>query len=220
MPRWRGHTGRLPMGQQTSAVSRGRTSGVWWPAVSLRLPRSLSCGQSIRAEGICLAYATLTHQPGEILPNLVWHSVLQFAARYVRWYIRLFWSNANPARATELSAAKRAGRRGWRNSGARADTSETSATWTEAPAETETIAETSAAASVIACGPFDLGQCIMKGRPASEGRSWTGSASPAASIAAWWSEPVPGREFHPLKSGAFSRRTLSPTTWVRALVSP
>jgi len=26
-----------------------------------------------------------------------------------------------------------------------------------------------------------------------------------------WSEPVPGRELHPLKSSAFSRRTLSPT---------
>src|ERR1039457_5087054 len=28
-------------------------------------------------------------------------------------------------------------------------------------------------------------------------------ASAAASIATWWSEPVPGREFHPLKSSAF-----------------
>src|SRR5947208_7778918 len=27
--------------------------------------------------------------------------------------------------------------------------------------------------------------------------------SPAASIATGWSEPVPGREFHPLKSSAF-----------------
>jgi hypothetical protein len=37
-------------------------------------------------------------------------------------------------------------------------------------------------------------------------------ASAAASIAAGWSEPVPGRELHPLKSSAFSRRTFSPTT--------
>jgi len=36
-------------------------------------------------------------------------------------------------------------------------------------------------------------------------------ASAAASIATGWSEPVPGREFHLLKSSAFSRRTLSPT---------
>ena len=27
-----------------------------------------------------------------------------------------------------------------------------------------------------------------------------------------WSEPVPGRELHPLKSSAFSRRTVSPTS--------
>ena len=37
-------------------------------------------------------------------------------------------------------------------------------------------------------------------------------ASAAASIATGWSEPVPGREFHPLKSSAFSRRTITPTT--------
>jgi hypothetical protein len=37
-------------------------------------------------------------------------------------------------------------------------------------------------------------------------------ASTAASIATGWSEPVPGRELHPLKSSAFSRRTVSPTT--------
>src|ERR1039457_53142 len=36
-------------------------------------------------------------------------------------------------------------------------------------------------------------------------------ASAAASIATGWSEPVPGREFHPLKSSAFSRRTVTPT---------
>ena len=36
-------------------------------------------------------------------------------------------------------------------------------------------------------------------------------ASAAASIAAGWSEPVPGRELHPLDSSAFARRTLSPT---------
>ena len=32
-------------------------------------------------------------------------------------------------------------------------------------------------------------------------------ASAAASIATGWGKPVPGREFHPLKSSAFSRRT-------------
>jgi len=32
-------------------------------------------------------------------------------------------------------------------------------------------------------------------------------ASAAVSIATGWSEPVPGRELHPLKSSAFSRRT-------------
>ena len=36
-------------------------------------------------------------------------------------------------------------------------------------------------------------------------------ASAAASVATGWSETVPGREFHPLKSSAFSRRTLSST---------
>jgi hypothetical protein len=36
-------------------------------------------------------------------------------------------------------------------------------------------------------------------------------ASAAASIATGWSEPVPGRDMHPLKSSAFSRRTFSPT---------
>jgi hypothetical protein len=34
-------------------------------------------------------------------------------------------------------------------------------------------------------------------------------ASAAASIATGWSEPVPGRELHPLKSSAFSRRTVT-----------
>jgi len=36
-------------------------------------------------------------------------------------------------------------------------------------------------------------------------------ASAAVSIATGWNEPVPGREFHPLKSSAFSRRTVAPT---------
>src|ERR1700687_4507978 len=36
-------------------------------------------------------------------------------------------------------------------------------------------------------------------------------ASAAASIATGWSEPVPGRELHPLKSRRLSRRTLSTT---------
>ena len=36
-------------------------------------------------------------------------------------------------------------------------------------------------------------------------------ASTAASIATGLSEPVPGRELHPLKSSAFSRRTVTPT---------
>ena len=34
-------------------------------------------------------------------------------------------------------------------------------------------------------------------------------ASVAVSIATGWSEPVPGRELHPLKSSAFSRRTVT-----------
>jgi hypothetical protein len=34
-------------------------------------------------------------------------------------------------------------------------------------------------------------------------------ASAAVSIATGWSEPAPGRELHPLKSSAFSRRTFS-----------
>src|SRR5215813_9983119 len=40
-------------------------------------------------------------------------------------------------------------------------------------------------------------------------------ASAVVSVATGWSEPVPGRELHPLKSSAFSRRTcngdVSPT---------
>jgi hypothetical protein len=36
-------------------------------------------------------------------------------------------------------------------------------------------------------------------------------ASATASIATGWSEPVPGRELHPLKSSAFSRRTITST---------
>ncbi|HEV2400813.1 MAG TPA: hypothetical protein VGS27_28015, partial [Candidatus Sulfotelmatobacter sp.] len=34
-------------------------------------------------------------------------------------------------------------------------------------------------------------------------------ASAVVSIATGWSEPVPGREFHPLKSSTFSRRTVT-----------
>jgi hypothetical protein len=37
-------------------------------------------------------------------------------------------------------------------------------------------------------------------------------ASAAVSIATEWSEPVPERESHPLKSSAFSRRTITSTT--------
>ena len=44
-------------------------------------------------------------------------------------------------------------------------------------------------------------------------------ASAAASIATGWSEPVPGRELHPLKSSAFSRRTVTPTDPVRMKIS-
>jgi hypothetical protein len=36
-------------------------------------------------------------------------------------------------------------------------------------------------------------------------------ASTDASIATGWNEPVAGRELHPLKSSAFSRRTVTPT---------
>jgi len=35
-------------------------------------------------------------------------------------------------------------------------------------------------------------------------------ASAIVSIATGWNEPVPGRELHPLKSSAFSRRTVTP----------
>jgi hypothetical protein len=45
-------------------------------------------------------------------------------------------------------------------------------------------------------------------------------ASAAVSIATGWSEPVPGREFHPLKSSAFSRRTVSPTSWATRRAVP
>ena len=48
-------------------------------------------------------------------------------------------------------------------------------------------------------------------------------ASAAASIATGWSEPVPGREFHPRKSSAFSRRTISSTmasSLLSQIVSP
>ena len=37
----------------------------------------------------------------------------------------------------------------------------------------------------------------------------------AVSIVTGWSEPVPGRELHPLKSSAFSRRTVTSTTCPR-----
>jgi len=43
----------------------------------------------------------------------------------------------------------------------------------------------------------------MKERPASARSKLDGSASAAASIPTGWSEPVPGRELHPLKSSAF-----------------
>ncbi|MFY9845763.1 MAG: hypothetical protein WAK23_21880, partial [Terriglobales bacterium] len=38
-------------------------------------------------------------------------------------------------------------------------------------------------------------------------------ASAAVSIATGWNEPVPGRELHPLKSSAFSRRTITATVY-------
>jgi len=41
-------------------------------------------------------------------------------------------------------------------------------------------------------------------------------ASAAASIATGWSEPVPGREFHPLKSNAFHGALLRQLTCIRA----
>jgi hypothetical protein len=44
--------------------------------------------------------------------------------------------------------------------------------------------------------------------------------SAAASIATGWSEPVPGRELHPLKSSAFSRRTFSTTERLRYTPKP
>jgi len=42
-------------------------------------------------------------------------------------------------------------------------------------------------------------------------------ASAAASIATGWSEPVPGREFHPLKSSAFHGALLRQLRWRRFL---
>ena len=49
-------------------------------------------------------------------------------------------------------------------------------------------------------------------------------ASAAASIATGWNEPVPGRELHPLKSSAFSRRTVTPTImalcWHSVTIAP
>jgi hypothetical protein len=41
-------------------------------------------------------------------------------------------------------------------------------------------------------------------------------ASAAVSIVTGWSEPAPGRELHPPKSSAFSRRTFSPTILIPA----
>jgi hypothetical protein len=46
----------------------------------------------------------------------------------------------------------------------------------------------------------------MKKRPASERRIWM------AASATGWSEPVPGRDFHPQSSSAFPRRTVTTTT--------
>ena len=40
----------------------------------------------------------------------------------------------------------------------------------------------------------------------------------AASIATGWSEPVPGREFHPLKSKRLSRRTVTPNNKRREML--
>src|ERR1035441_2254970 len=47
-------------------------------------------------------------------------------------------------------------------------------------------------------------------------RNWW-DASAAVSIATGWSDPVPGRELHPLKSSAFSRRTFATTNRARTL---
>jgi hypothetical protein len=43
-------------------------------------------------------------------------------------------------------------------------------------------------------------------------------ASTIVSIATGWSESVPGRELHPLKSSAFSRRTVTPTSAFASVV--
>src|ERR1700683_3259560 len=51
---------------------------------------------------------------------------------------------------------------------------------------------------VIGVYTVTAGQCIMKERPSSE----KGEAGCGAS-ADGWSEPVPGRELHPLESSAF-----------------
>jgi hypothetical protein len=44
-------------------------------------------------------------------------------------------------------------------------------------------------------------------RPFYTGGSSSFITSTAASVATGWSEPVPGRDFHPLWTSAFSRRT-------------
>jgi len=51
----------------------------------------------------------------------------------------------------------------------------------------------------------ELGDGILFGANTEGSSSFV--ASTAASIATGWSEPVPGRDFHPLWTSAFSRRT-------------
>ena len=60
------------------------------------------------------------------------------------------------------------------------------------------------ALGLICVAPFQVAQTSAS--------KFEPGTSAAASIATGWSEPVPGRELHPLKSSAFSRRTVTTVT--------
>ena len=73
------------------------------------------------------------------------------------------------------------------------------------------------APAIVVSGPAQRSLTLWPGRSPSRLATLSieisGSfvASAAVSIATGWSEPVPGRDLHPLKSSAFSRRTGTPT---------
>jgi len=75
------------------------------------------------------------------------------------------------------------------------------------------------APAIVVSGPAQRSLTLWPARsPSRHATLYTESsdsfvASAAVSIATGWNEPVPGRELHPLKSSAFSRRTItSPTS--------